>query len=140
MAVNEITEEKTELTDSGFDFSQIEKKLKDEEALKNTSWQELLREYEPWLITEFINHFLECTPDQQARWKETVNRCHERMRKRTRMFMILFAVLTAALLAESFVVKELTFPIRILLLVLAGYCGMNCWSHWLLSRKFTRIE
>ena len=75
MTVNERAEEKTELTNSGFDFSQIEKKLKDEEALKNTSWQELLREYEPWLVTEFIGHFLECTPEQQARWKEAVNRC-----------------------------------------------------------------
>jgi len=28
----------------------------------------------------------------------------------------------------------------VLLLILAGYCGVNCWSHWLLNRKFTRIE
>ena len=42
------------------------------------------------------------------------------------MFTILFAVLTAALLAESLLVKELTFPIRVLLLILAGYCGVNC--------------
>ena len=56
------------------------------------------------------------------------------------MFMILFAVLTVAMLAESILVKELTFPIRALLLILADYCGVNCWSHWLLNRKFTRIE
>lgn len=138
--MNERPEEKKELSGSGFDFSQIEDKLKDEEALKQLSWQELLRDYEPWLVKEFVGHFLECTPEQQARWKEAVNLCHAKMQKRTRMFTLLFAVLAVALCAEALLVQELSVPIRGLILILAVYCGVNCWSHWLLNRKYVQIE
>ena len=52
----------------------------------------------------------------------------------------MFAVLAIAIFAESLLVKELTFPIRILMLVLAVYCSVNCWSHWLLNRKYSQAE
>lgn len=133
-------EETMETAASVFDFSKIESRLMNEEALKNASWQHLLREYEPWLVREYVLHSKECTPGQQARWKDAVNQCHQKMQKRTRMFTILFAVLAIALFAETLLVTQLTLPIRGLMLFLASYCSVNCWSHWLLNRKYAQIE
>ena len=56
------------------------------------------------------------------------------------MFTLLFAVLAVALCAEALLVQELSVPIRGLILILAVYCGVNCWSHWLLNRKYVQIE
>lgn len=137
MSMNGKTAERMDILASGFDFSGIEKKLLDEEGLKKANWQELLREYEPWLIREYKAHAEECAPQQRIQWEEAINRCHQKMHKRTGMFTILFALLALAMLAEMLFVRELTTPIRGLLLLLAIYCGVNCWSHWLLSRKYS---
>lgn len=137
---NEKLEERTAITDSGFDFSDIEKKLLDEDALKKTTWQDLLKEYEPWIVREYTAHARECTPEQRTRWEKAINLCHQKILRKTRIFTLLFAVLAIAIFAESLLVKELTFPIRILMLVLAVYCSVNCWSHWLLNRKYSQAE
>ena len=137
---NEKLGERVVITDTAFDFSNIEKKLMDEDALKKVSWQELLREYEPWIVREYAAHSGECTPQQQARWKKAVDLCHQKILRKTRVFTLLFAVLAIAIFAEALLVEQLTFPIRILMLVLAVYCSVNCWSHWLLNRKYSTIE
>lgn len=128
------------ISDSGFDFSDIEKKLLDEDALKKISWQDLLREYEPWIVREFAAHSGECTPQQRTQWENAINLCHQKILKKTRIFTLLFEVLAIAIFAESLLVKELTFPIRFLMLILAVYCSVNCWSHWLLNRKYSQAE
>lgn len=137
---NEKLEEKTVITGSGFDFSDIEKKLLDEDALKKTTWQDLLKEYEPWIVREYAANARECTPQQRAQWEKAINLCHQKILRKTRIFTLLFAVLAIAIFAESLLVKELTFPIRILMLVLGVYCSVNCWSHWLLNRKYSQVE
>lgn len=137
---NENSLEKVETAGSGFDFSDVEKKLLDEEALKNASWQDLLKEYEPWITREYAARSKECTPQQRIQWREAIDRCHQKMQKRTRIFTLLFAVLAFALFAEMLFVKELSFPVRGLMFILAVYCSVNCWSHWLLTRKYSQSE
>lgn len=137
---NEKLGERVVITETPFDFSEIEKKLMDEEALKKASWQVLLREYEPWIVREYAAHSGECTPLQQARWKKAVDLCHQRILRKTRVFTLLFAVLAIALFAEALLVGQLTFPIRVLMLFMAVYCSVNCWSHWILNRKYSSVE
>ena len=133
---NERSEQKTVISNSGFDFLDIEKKLMDEEALKKANWQQLLKEYEPWIVREYAAHSKDCTPQQRIQWENAISLCHQRIKKKAGFFTILFAVLALAIFAESLLVQELTLPIRGLMLVLAVYCSVNCWSHWLINRKF----
>lgn len=87
-----------------FDFSKIEKGLKDESSLRSLSWSDL-RSYELWLVEEFNNHIRGCTYEQQSKLKRAVGRCHREMVRRSTRATWLYLACAVVMLLLAFFTK-----------------------------------